>query len=132
MEPIKFTIDTDEENLRFTLINTSYDDVVVNQTLSVGPSGKRGNVELFFIDKQGKKHILSAKINFRRSKESDFISLSPYSFVGKIFSFEKVKGYYNLVPGMYKVEGFYKNYDGEEYGAYTGKSNTSNSSINIK
>jgi len=132
MEPIKFTIDVDEESLRFTLINTSYDDIVVSQILSVGPSGKRGNVELFFIDKQGGKHILSAKINFRRPKESDFISLSPDSFIGKIFSFEKVKSYYNLVPGVYKVEGFYKNYDGEKYGAYTGKSNTSKLSINIK
>jgi len=132
VEMIKFTIKSDEDNLRFILINKSDEEIVINHIFSVGPSGKRGNIELYFIDTNNKKYILSSKVNFKKTMKSDFISLSPNAFIGKIFSFDDVKSYYNLVPGEYELEGFYKNYKGEEYGAFIGSTNTSRLKVNIK
>jgi len=132
MEPLQFTIKSNNEYLLFSLTNRSYDDILVNNIFSIGPSGRRGNIELIFVDLKGIKHELSAKINFSKFNKNKILSLSPNYFTGKAYSFSDIKKYYQLNPGEYKVEGFYKNYYGEEYGVFIGSSNISGLTIKIK
>jgi len=73
VEVIKFKIDSEDEKLRFTLVNNSYEEIIVNRIFSIAPTGKRGNIELYFIDENDKRHNLSAKINFKKTSKNDFI-----------------------------------------------------------
>ena len=131
MDLIQFKIEGSEEGIRFILTNISSENITVNKKFSIGPAGKRGNIELIFTDKIGNKHHLSAKINYSQPQESDFISLSPSSFVGKTVTIETLKSYYNLEQGEYEVEGLYKNNDGKESGAFIGSSNISKLTVKI-
>jgi len=132
MEPIDFSLISKKNKLELRIKNSSAVDMLVNKKFSLGPAGKRGNIELSFIDNKGVVHELSAKINYSKGTDSDLIVLSPNESIEKEIDHNELIRYYNLDSGHYTVKGIYKNSFGEDKGAYMGKINSSPITIEIK
>lgn len=121
MEQINFLLSNEKNKLRMAVINNGDSGVLINKKFSLGPEGKRGNIELYFSSDDGEMHKLSAKINYGKVTEADLILLEPGKSFEKEISHSDLMEYYDLVPGIYTVTGIYKNNYLREMGAFIGK-----------
>jgi len=60
-----------------------------------------GSFSFIIKDELGQEHFLAVKLNEKCN--NDLIVLEPYRFIGRIFHNEELKHYYNLKPGVYKI-----------------------------
>lgn len=121
MENLNFDISSDNNKLNIKLVNNSSTDIIINKRFSLGREGKRGNIEFYFTDINGDIHKLTAKINYGRVTESDLMKLPPGKSFGKQFNINELLDYYDLAPGVYRVNAKYKNFNLEEMGAFIGE-----------
>lgn len=109
MDSIKFVLFGKNDALSMYVVNNGTTDVLVNKKFSLAHAGDRGNVELIFTDTNGVKHLLVAKINYSKDDPQNSLLLPPTALIGKEISYSDLMEFYDLKPGIYIVQGVYKN-----------------------